>query len=94
MSIENAARRRDLPAAALSRRGFLAGALAAAAAPQIIPASALGLEKQMPPSERITIGMLGMGNRGTDSWRAMRPLPDHQVVAIADCRHKSGSSHL
>ena len=30
--------------------------------------------------------MLGVGNRGTDSWQAMRPLPDHQVVAIADCR--------
>ncbi len=70
----------------LSRRQFVAGALAAAAAPAIIPASALGLDNQLAPSERITIGMLGMGNRGTDSWRAMRPLPDHQVVAIAECR--------
>ena len=74
------------PGIFLSRRQFVAGALAAAAAPGIIPASALGLDKQLVPSERIAIGMLGMGNRGTDSWNSMKPLPDHQVVAMADCR--------
>ncbi|MDY0169201.1 MAG: Gfo/Idh/MocA family oxidoreductase [Thermoguttaceae bacterium] len=70
----------------LSRRHFVAGILAAAAGPQLIPASALGKDGQMPPSERITIAMFGVGNRGTSSLGAMRPLPDHQVVAIADCR--------
>ncbi len=73
-------------AARIPRRRFLAGALAAVAAPRIIPASALGMNGQLAPSERITIGMLGVGNRGTGSLAAMRPLPDHQVVAIADCR--------
>ena len=57
---------------------------AAMAAPWIVPASALGRGGQLPPSERITIGMLGVGNRGSHSLRAMQPLPDHQVVAIAD----------
>ncbi len=71
-----------------SRRHFLAVALGAAAAPQIIPASALGRGNQIVPSERIIIGMFGVGNRGSSSLRAMRPLPDHQVVAIADCRRK------
>jgi predicted dehydrogenase len=70
----------------LSRRQFVAGAAVAAVAPAIIPASALGLGNELPPSERITIGMLGMGNRGTDSWNSMKPLPDHQVLAVADCR--------
>ncbi len=70
----------------LSRRRFVAGALAAVAGPQLVPASALGLAGQMPPSERITIAMFGVGNRGLGSLGAMRPLPDHQVVAIADCR--------
>ncbi|MFH1264422.1 MAG: Gfo/Idh/MocA family oxidoreductase [Planctomycetota bacterium] len=69
-----------------SRRRFLAGALAAIAAPQVIPASALGRGGQLAPSDRITIGMFGVGNRGSSSLRAMQPLPDHQVVAIADCR--------
>ncbi len=71
-----------------SRRRFLAGTLAAVASPRIIPGSALGKDNQMPPSDRITIGMFGVGNRGSSSLRAMRPLPDHQVVAIADCRKK------
>jgi len=70
----------------LSRRQFVAGTMAAAVAPAIVPASALGLGNELPPSERITIGMLGMGNRGTDSWNSMKPLPDHQVLAVADCR--------
>ena len=69
-----------------SRRRLLAGALAAVAAPRIVPISALGGDGHMAPSNRITIGMLGVGNRGSGSLRAMRPLPDHQVVAIADCR--------
>ena len=69
-----------------SRRRFLAGAVAVWGVPQLVPVSALGHDGLMAPSERITIGMFGVGNRGTDSLRAMRPLPDHQVVAIADCR--------
>lgn len=71
-----------------SRRRFLACAVGTAAAPGIVPASALGRERRLAPSERITIGMFGVGNRGNSSLRAMRPLPDHQVVAIADCRRK------
>jgi len=71
-----------------SRRHFLGGALAAIAAPQFIPAAALGLNGQMAASERITIGMFGVGNRGSSSLEAMAPLPDHQVVAIADCRRE------
>jgi predicted dehydrogenase len=46
----------------------------------------LGKDGQLAASQRITIGMLGVGNRGSHSLVAMRPLPDHQVVAIADCR--------
>jgi len=88
MAIDNIVRADDLQARRVSRRGFLAGAMAAVAAPQILPASALGLEGQLAPSERITIGMLGMGNRGTDSWNSMKPLPDHQVMAVADCRRE------
>lgn len=76
----------DPAGGATSRRRFLLGTVAAAAGPWIVPSAVLGRDGQLPPSERITIGMLGVGNRGSDSLRAMRPLPDHQVVAIADCR--------
>ena len=94
MSIDNTVRRRDFQTAAISRRRFLAGAAAAVAAPQIVPTCRLGLENHLAPSERITIGMLGVGNRGTDSWHAMKPLPDHQVLAIADCRRNAGRADL
>ena len=32
--------------------------------------------------------MIGMGNRGTSSFQSMEPLPDHQVVAVAECRRE------
>jgi hypothetical protein len=70
----------------ISRRGFLGGVAASVVLPRIVPASALGRDGNLPPSERITIAMFGVGNRGTSSLQAMRPLPDHQVLAIADCR--------
>ncbi|NLX97864.1 MAG: Gfo/Idh/MocA family oxidoreductase [Rhodopirellula sp.] len=69
-----------------SRRRFLAGAAAVVASPMVVSASTLGRAGQVAPSQRITIGMFGVGNRGSSSLRAMFPLPDHQVVAIADCR--------
>ncbi|MFV1963786.1 MAG: Gfo/Idh/MocA family protein [Pirellulaceae bacterium] len=69
-----------------SRRRFLTSTLAALAGTQIVPASALGRGNLLAPSERITVGMFGVGNRGSSSLNAMRPLPDHQVVAIAECR--------
>ena len=71
-----------------SRRQFLRTATTAVAAPLVVPAAALGRAGQIAPSERIVIGMLGVGNRGSSSLRAMQPLPDHQVVAIADCRRQ------
>ena len=72
----------------ISRRRFLATAAGWTAAPLILPGSTFGLEGSLPPSERITIGVFGVGNRGSDSIRAMTPLPDHQIVAIADCRRE------
>ena len=54
----------------LPRRRFLQTALAATAgaaiaAPMIIPSSALGKDGAVAPSERITVGGIGIGNRGT-----------------------------
>lgn len=72
----------------IGRRRFVTGAASIAASPWFVPSSALGLGGQVPPSDRINIGMLGVGNRGSSSLRAMFPLPDHQVVAIADCRRQ------
>lgn len=49
----------------LSRRRFLASAVAAAAGPMIIPARALGLDGATAPSERIVMGFIGLGGQGS-----------------------------
>src|SRR5512140_2174440 len=77
----------------ISRRGFLAGTLTASAvSPLVLPSAVLGKGGQLPPSERITIAVFGVGNRGRHSLSAMRPLPDHQVLAIAEARRDRGES--
>ncbi|MDO5580790.1 MAG: Gfo/Idh/MocA family oxidoreductase [Planctomycetia bacterium] len=77
-----------------SRRQFLStlGKTGALAVPMMVPGAVLGKDGQLPPSERITIAVLGVGNRGRGSIGAMRPLPDHQVVAIAEAREDRGLS--
>ena len=46
-----------------TRRGFLKRVGATIAAPAIIRASALGADGRKPPSDRITLGYIGMGGR-------------------------------
>lgn len=67
----------------VSRRTFLQTALAASVAPYIIPARALGLEGTA-PSERITIGCIGVNGMGTSDMRSFLALDDAQVVAVCD----------
>jgi Oxidoreductase family, NAD-binding Rossmann fold len=67
-----------------SRRQFLGTAVAAAAAPWIIPSHVLGLGGAVAPSEKITLGVIGIGPRCTYDLTAMLKLPDVQCVAIAD----------
>ena len=73
----------------LSRRQFLRHAALAGgvlATPCLIPGSALGLNGSAPPSERIVLGGLGVGNRGSDDLRWMLPERDVQFVAICDAK--------
>ena len=69
-----------------TRRTFLKTA-ALAAAPTIIPASALGLASsgRPAPSERIAIGFVGTGDHGISmNVRSFLGQPDAQVVALCD----------
>ncbi len=70
------------------RRRFLrdaAGAAAAAVAfPYVVPSSALGKAGAVAPSNRITVGCIGMGGMGTFDMNLMLALPDVQVVAVCD----------
>jgi hypothetical protein len=75
----------------LSRRRFLktaAAASAVAAAPYFVPASALGKNGAVPPSERIVVGGIGLRNRGMHDLRWMLRNSDVQFVAICDLQKK------
>ena len=71
-----------------NRRDFLvrsAAVLGAAALPTFVPGSALGLEPtKAAASERITLGVIGIGPRCKYVLGGMLGLPDVQCVAIAD----------
>ena len=68
----------------LTRRAFLKRTAALATAPYIVPASVLGLNGAVPPSERIVLGGIGVGRRGTHDLNWMLPEPDVQFVATCD----------
>src|ERR1043166_7010695 len=64
-----------------TRRHFIAVTGMAAAAPTIIPASALGRGGATAPSERITMGVVGWGMQGPGNTDAFLKLKNCQVVA-------------
>jgi hypothetical protein len=73
----------------LHRRRFLKTALSASAAvmaPQIIPSSALGRDGAVAPSERIVLGGIGIGNRGTYDLGCFLEQKDVQFVAVCDVK--------
>jgi predicted dehydrogenase len=71
----------------LSRRQMLgAGAGAALALPAFLPASALGRDGALAPSQRITLGAVGLGGRGTGVLRSFMSNRDVQFTAICDIR--------
>lgn len=73
--------------ASLSRRSFIrrtawAGGLLAT--PWIVPATVLGRNGAVPPSERIILGGIGIGGRGSGVLNWMLPERDVQFVATCD----------
>lgn len=82
----------------LSRRQFLrrgAAAAGAVAFPTFVPASALGRGGAVPPSERITMGFIGVGGQGGGhlfggAWTYVAGgflgRADVQVLAVCDVR--------
>jgi hypothetical protein len=72
-----------------SRRGFLSTTLKAGvllAAPQVVPGSVLGMDGGVAPSERIVLGGIGIGNRGTYVLGCFLEEPDVQFVAVCDVK--------
>ena len=74
----------------LTRRGFLNTAMstagAAVLAPTVIPGSALGLDGAVAPSERIVVGGIGLGGRGTYDLGCFLEQKDVQFAAVCDIK--------
>jgi len=72
------------------RRTFLKTAASAAGAaffaPTIIPSSALGLDGAVAPSERVIVGGIGIGNRGTYDLGCFLEQKDVQFAAVCDVK--------
>ncbi len=74
------------PLPPLSRRQFLRRTASAAALPLIVPGSVLGLDQTVAPSNRITFGAIGVGNRARDILPNFLGFKDIQFLAVSDCR--------
>jgi len=72
----------------ISRRQFLkrstVAVTAAVAAPYVIPSSALGRDGSVPPSERITMGAIGLGGQGIHNLRNFLTCDDLRILAVCD----------
>jgi len=67
----------------LNRRLFLERTAAVVSAPLIVPASVLGRGAEA-PSNRVTIGCIGLGIQGTGNMRTFLGHPETRVVAVCD----------
>lgn len=73
----------------IPRRRFLKTAVHASvllAVPQVIPGRVLGKDDAVAPSERITLGGIGIGNRGTYDLGCFLQQRDVQFVAVCDVK--------
>ena len=69
----------------LSRRGFLQQTTLVVASPWVVPSSVFGNDEKAAPSERVTVGHIGVGNQGGHLFRSTQQVKLAQSVAVADC---------
>jgi hypothetical protein len=85
----NTARKRSR--SVFTRRRFLKSTLKTGGlllVPQIVHGSVLGLNGAVPPSERIVLGGIGIGHRGTSDLSCFMGEPDVQFVAVCDIKEE------
>ena len=78
-----------------NRREFIKRALGTAAvfsAPALVPSSALGLAGTVPPSERIIMGVIGVGGMGGGHFRSLLGYEDVRIAAVCDVRKERRDS--
>ena len=80
----------------MDRRSFIKGIAAAGAVagfPTIVPASALGKDGAVAPSERVTMGIIGAGTQGTSNARNFFGDKRVQFVALCDVNNTTGRQY-
>ena len=70
----------------ITRRRFLKKTAASLAFPYVVSSAALGKAGAVIPSERITVGCIGVGPQGTGVMRGFLGQKDAQVVAVCDVK--------
>ena len=67
-----------------NRRHFLHTAAAFATLPTLLPRSLRAADSRPAPSQRLGVGVIGLGDRGSQHLGALLGLPDVQVVGVCD----------
>ena len=76
--------KRSSSTSGINRRQFLAATGLALAAPTFIPATALGRQGNVAPSNRVTLGVVGWGMQGPGNTGEFLRIIECQVVAACD----------
>lgn len=72
----------------ISRRTALGKLLAGAAvglAPSVVPSNVLGLDGNVAPSERVTLGVIGLGHRNRSNLSNFLTHKDVHCLVVCDC---------
>ena len=78
----------------ISRRNFLGGAAAAAAAFTVLPRYVLGGAGHVAPSEKINIAVIGAGGQGKHNIKGLLQHDDVQVMAVCDVTEQADYSRF
>lgn len=76
----------------MSRRSFLGGLGAGAAAFSIVPSHVMAGSGETPPSEKLNIAGIGVGERGNHDLRAVSQAEEANIVGLCDVDHELGST--
>jgi len=68
----------------ISRRIFVKGTITAFAAPYIVPSSVLGGNNRPAPSNRLTMGLIGLGSMGMRHVQGFLQEEDCRIIAVCD----------
>ncbi|MCC6356554.1 MAG: Gfo/Idh/MocA family oxidoreductase [Verrucomicrobiae bacterium] len=72
-----------------TRRSFLKAVLIAGIAPRFVPSRVLGAAGQTPPSEKICVGVIGVGAQGRGDMGNFLAQDDVRVTAICDVNRRN-----